>query len=121
MPDRAAGPVEVLAEIGSTNAELIARLARGEPAVEGRWLVADRQTEGRGRQGRAWFDGQGNFMGSTAVHARAGDPSLPSLALVAGLALYEVVAPHLPPPLRPVLKWPNDIMIGGGKLAGILL
>ena len=121
MPDPAAGPLEVLAEIGSTNAELIARLARGEPVPEGRWLVADRQSAGRGRQGRAWFDGLGNFMGSTVVHARAGDPPLASLALVAGLALHEVVAPRVPPPHRPLLKWPNDVMIGSAKLAGILL
>lgn len=121
MPDRAAGPIEVVAAIGSTNAELIARLGRGEAVPEGRWLVADRQGEGRGRQGRAWFDGQGNFMGSTVVRARAGDPPLPSLALLAGLALHEVVCTRVPPPRRPTLKWPNDVMIGSAKLAGILL
>jgi BirA family biotin operon repressor/biotin-[acetyl-CoA-carboxylase] ligase len=87
----------------------------------GDWLVAARQTAGRGRQGRTWFDGAGNFMGSTAVHRRYGDPPPPTLALLAGLALHEAVAGLLPADARPVLKWPNDLMVGGAKLAGILL
>lgn len=113
--------IHTVAETGSTNADLAARLARGEPVPDGDWLIADRQTAGRGRQGRAWFDGHGNFMGSTAVHARFGDPSLPSLALVAGLAVHEAVAGRIPPPARALLKWPNDLMVGHAKLAGILL
>ena len=89
------------------------------------WLVSDRQSAGRGRQGRVWFDGAGNFMGSTAVRLRAGDPAPHTLALVAGLAVHEAVSAYVPPPLRVTLKWPNDAMIGSGegaaKLAGILL
>jgi hypothetical protein len=46
-------------------------LAAGEAVAEGDWLVADRQSAGRGRQGRAWFDGFGNFMGSTVVRPAA--------------------------------------------------
>ena len=88
---------------------------------EGGWLVADRQTAGKGRQGRAWFDGQGNFTGSSVVAVRAGDPAPSTLALVAGLAVYEAVAPHIPAPVCATLKWPNDILIGEAKLAGILL
>lgn len=88
---------------------------------EGHWLVTDRQTAGRGRQGRAWFDGHGNFMGSTVVRDRFGDPPLPTLALVAGLAVHEAIAGRVPPPARAMLKWPNDVMIGRAKLAGILL
>ena len=88
---------------------------------EGHWLVADRQSAGRGRQGRVWFDGAGNFMGSTLVNLREGDPAPHTLALVAGLAVHEAVSAHVPPPLRVNLKWPNDAMIGAAKLAGILL
>ncbi len=110
-----------MAETGSTNADLAARLARGGGLQEDDWLIADRQTAGRGRQGRAWFDGLGNFMGSTIVRERFGDPPLPSLALVAGLAVHAAVSARIPPPARAVLKWPNDVMVGAAKLAGILL
>ena len=92
---------------------------------EGVWLVADRQTGGRGRHGRQWFDGAGNFMGSTVVPLRFGDPAPGTLALVAGLAVHAVVAPLLETVVSASaalrLKWPNDLMIGRAKLAGVLL
>lgn len=113
--------IENVAATGSTNADLVARLASGNIVPEGHWLIADRQLAGRGRQGRTWFDGIGNFMGSTTVKRRAGDPAAASLALLAGLAVHETIAPFIPPPRRAVLKWPNDVMIGAAKLAGILL
>lgn len=109
--------IETIPETGSTSADLAARLRGGASVREGDWLVADRQTAGRGRQRREWFDSAGNFMGSTVVHRRPGDPEQPSLALVAGLALQAVV----PPEAGALLKWPNDVMIGTAKLAGILL
>lgn len=113
--------IRTLAETGSTNADLVAALAAGEALREGDWLVADRQTMGRGRLGRHWFDGAGNFMGSTLVRLGPGDPLAPSLALLAGLAVHEAVSIRLPPPHRALLKWPNDVLIGGAKVAGILL
>jgi BirA family biotin operon repressor/biotin-[acetyl-CoA-carboxylase] ligase len=113
--------IHYLAETGSTNADLAARLRSADVIAEGLWLVADRQSAGRGRQGRTWFDGLGNFMGSTLIHRRFGDPAPGTLALVAGLAVHEVVAPLIAPGARSVLKWPNDVMIGRAKLAGILL
>jgi BirA family biotin operon repressor/biotin-[acetyl-CoA-carboxylase] ligase len=111
--------ISFVPEVRSTNETLGERLAAGEYVHEGDWLVADRQTAGRGRQGRTWFDGSGNFMGSTVVHARFGDPPLPSLSLVAGLALHGALT--LPPPLVATLKWPNDVLVDGAKLAGILI
>lgn len=113
--------IEILPETGSTNADLAGRLRRGDALAEGFWLIADRQTAGRGRQGREWFDGAGNFMGSTLAHVRSGDPPPATLALVAGLAVHGAVADASPgvPGLR--LKWPNDLMAGTAKLAGILL
>jgi len=113
--------IHTVAATGSTNADLIARLRDGEFVPEGDWLVADRQTAGRGRLGRDWFDGAGNFMGSTVVHRRFGDPPAPSLALLAGLAVHAAVAPLLAGKTVPLLKWPNDVMVGQAKLAGILL
>lgn len=89
--------------------------------AEGDWLVADRQTAGRGRQGREWFDGAGNFMGSTVVRLAPGDPPPASFALAVALAVYEAVLPLLPDPAPLQLKWPNDLTFAGAKLAGILL
>ena len=85
------------------------------------WLVADRQSAGRGRQGREWFDGAGNFMGSTVVHRGEMDPPASTLALMTGLAVYESILPLCPDPLALKLKWPNDLMLGDAKLCGILL
>ena len=113
--------IETLGLTGSTNADLAARLRAGEPVREGLWLIADRQNAGRGRIGRVWNDGAGNFMGSTIVAVGAHQPHAGSLALVAGIAVQAAVAPLVPPPHLPLLKWPNDVLIGGAKLAGILL
>ena len=89
-------------------------------AVEGDWLVALKQESGKGRQGRAWQSIDGNFAGSTIVQVRPTDPPAPALTLVAGLALIEAIDAAAPG--APVaLKWPNDVMLGGSKLAGILL
>jgi len=75
---------------------------------------------GRGRQGRAWVSPQGNFYGSTLVELRPADPPAQTLSLVAGLALIEAVDAAVPAqPL--MLKWPNDLLLSGRKLAGILL
>lgn len=113
--------IEVVAETGSTSADLAARLAAGELGAEGRWLVADRQTAGRGRQGRVWSDGAGNFMGSTVVHLQAGDPPAPTLSLVAGVAVSTAVETLVPGVTGLALKWPNDLLLEDAKLAGILL
>jgi BirA family biotin operon repressor/biotin-[acetyl-CoA-carboxylase] ligase len=109
--------IRLLEETGSTNADL---LALGREAREGDWLVARRQTAGRGRAGRQWEDGAGNFMGSTVVALRPGDPPAQTLALVTGLAVAEAVA-ALPGAPAAMLKWPNDVLVDGAKLAGVLL
>ena len=94
-------------------------------AEEGLWLRAERQTSGRGRQGRVWTSPEGNLYASTLVRLRAIDPQAATLALVAAIALEEVVRAYLPslPSLRggPVIKWPNDLLLDGAKLCGILL
>ncbi len=113
--------IETVAEIPSTNGALLARLGVGEVFAEGYWLIADRQSAGRGRAGRAWSDGFGNFMGSTVVNLRGSDPLPQTLALVAGLALHETVCAAAPAMADLYLKWPNDLLVGEAKLAGILL
>jgi BirA family transcriptional regulator, biotin operon repressor / biotin---[acetyl-CoA-carboxylase] ligase len=108
--------IRTVAQTGSTNDD-IAALAR-EGAPEGLWLRADRQAGGKGRQGRAWQSPPGNLYASTLVRLRPGDPPAPTLALVAAVALHDAVRPHAP---AAQIKWPNDLLIGGAKLAGILL
>lgn len=113
--------IEFVSETGSTNSDLLERLRSGARVAEGHWLVADRQSAGRGRQGRAWSDGSGNFMGSTVVHRQPADPPAPTLALLAGLALFETAQPLVPDGQALRLKWPNDLLYGRAKMAGILL
>lgn len=113
--------IEVLEELASTSGTLLERLLAGEAVAEGNWIIANRQTAGRGRQGRNWSDGLGNFMGSTFVVSHAGDPPLGTLALAIGLAVREAVLKYVSPGTTVLLKWPNDLMVGGAKLSGILL
>jgi BirA family biotin operon repressor/biotin-[acetyl-CoA-carboxylase] ligase len=113
--------IDVVDQTGSTNADLAARLRSGEGWAEGAWLVARRQTAGRGRQGREWFDGAGNFMGSTVVVLGEGGPPPASLSFVAALAVRDACAAVVGAAAPLALKWPNDVMIDGGKLSGILL
>ncbi len=86
---------------------------------EGVWLRAERQTGGRGRQGRAWVSPPGNLYASTLVRPRPSDPPAATLALVAAVALEEAVSAYVPG--MALLKWPNDLLIDGAKLSGILL
>ena len=108
--------IRTVAETGSTNDD-VAALAR-EGAPEGVWLRAERQSGGRGRQGRTWLSPPGNLYASTIVRLRPDDPPAPTLALVAAVALHQVVTPHAP---AVQIKWPNDLLVDGAKLAGILL
>lgn len=99
-------------------------IAVGVPLIEADWLIADRQTEGRGRHGRVWADGVGNFMGSTLVRLRDNDPPAQGLALMMAICLVDSLGDMIVDGgarrfFR--IKWPNDILIGGAKVAGILL
>jgi BirA family transcriptional regulator, biotin operon repressor / biotin---[acetyl-CoA-carboxylase] ligase len=106
-----------VAETGSTNADMLALAANGS-VREGDWLVAERQTAGRGRQGRAWVSPPGNLYASGLIRLRNDDPPAPTLALVAGVATVQALAvPEL------MLKWPNDVVHSRSlaKVAGILV
>lgn len=108
--------IRTVTETGSTNDDVVALARAG--AREGTWLRAERQTGGKGRQGREWLSPPGNLHASTLVRLRPGDPPPPTLALTAALALHEVVAIYAP---GVEIKWPNDLVFDGAKLAGILL
>lgn len=99
-----------LAEVGSTNDWL---LALGHTLPDGHWVRADRQTAGRGRRGRAWHDGAGNLMASVLVKSQG---PVQQLSFVAAVALRDAIAPV---PVQ--LKWPNDLLLEGRKVSGILL
>src|SRR3954470_20515297 len=108
--------IRIVERTGSTNADLLA----DQSALEGGWLVALEQAAGKGRQGRAWVGAKGNFSGSTLVELRSGDPPAHTLSLAAALALAEAI--DVAVPAQPLmLKWPNDVMVLGRKVAGILL
>jgi BirA family biotin operon repressor/biotin-[acetyl-CoA-carboxylase] ligase len=94
-------------------------LAR-DGAPEGLWLRAERQTGGRGRQGRDWQSPSGNLYASTLVRLHHGDPPAATLALVAAVALQEVISAYAPVH-QVLIKWPNDLLVEGEKLSGILL
>ncbi|HEX8239580.1 MAG TPA: biotin--[acetyl-CoA-carboxylase] ligase [Allosphingosinicella sp.] len=111
--------IHTVAETGSTNDDL-ASLAR-EGAAEGIWLRAGRQSGGRGRQGREWHSPPGNLYASTLIRLRPGDPPAPTLALVAAVALHEVATAFTVAGVKIEIKWPNDLLVAGAKLSGILL
>lgn len=113
--------IRIVEQTGSTNADLAALIREGLAPGEGEWILARRQTAGRGRQGREWFDGSGNFMGSSLVERHDGDPPPASLSFVAALAVHDAAAGTVGEGADLAVKWPNDVLLSGGKLSGILL
>jgi BirA family transcriptional regulator, biotin operon repressor / biotin---[acetyl-CoA-carboxylase] ligase len=103
----------------STNDEAKRLAAQGTP--EGTTIWADRQTAGRGRQGRAWHSPPGNLYFSILLRPDGAPAAAAQLSFAAALAVAEAVAPLLAPPLMPRCKWPNDVLVEGRKIAGILL
>ncbi|MBA3348995.1 MAG: biotin--[acetyl-CoA-carboxylase] ligase, partial [Actinobacteria bacterium] len=104
--------------IGSTNDEAWAWARDGAP--EGALVVADHQTQGRGRWDRAWVDRAGSsLMFSVVLHPHGAIEAVSLLTTAAGLACAEAV--EAVSGLRTGLKWPNDVTLGGKKLAGLLV
>lgn len=108
----------ILTEVDSTLDEA----ARIAPDLAGpEWILALKQTKGRGRRGRDWKDPKGNFA-ATLVLRPQGDPARAALrSFVAALAVYDAVEAVTGRSEKLSLKWPNDVLLNGGKLAGILL
>ena len=111
--------VEVVAETASTNADLVARATAGED-IDGTVLIAEHQTAGRGRNGRTWAAAPRAQL-TLSVGVGAADVPTPAwgwLPLAAGLAVVDAVKANAG--VAAALKWPNDVLAGDGKLAGIL-
>lgn len=115
--------IETVETTGSTNADLLARLRKGEAVPDGYWLRAETQTGGKGRSGRAWISPPGNLYASTVINLNESDPPAQTLALVIGLAVHEQIVNSLMinDHRDVILKWPNDVLVRGAKVAGILL
>jgi BirA family biotin operon repressor/biotin-[acetyl-CoA-carboxylase] ligase len=114
-------PLVAFAELGSTNAEALARASQG--VLGPLWIVAELQTAGRGRRGRAWVSEPGNLYASLLLTDIAPAAATPEICFVAALALHDAVLDCCAglAPARLTLKWPNDLLLDGGKLAGILV
>lgn len=113
--------VEVIALIDSTNSELMRRATAGAPS--GLCLAAEGQTAGRGRRGRHWHSALGaSITFSLLWRFDKGAAQLGGLSLVVGLAVLRAVQGlDLRDPNEVGLKWPNDIVAGNAKLAGVLI
>ena len=109
----------VLAEVDSTNA-LAGRIAAGGSAGP-EWILAGFQTGGRGRRGRAWVSPRGNFHATLLLYPEAAPGMAALRSFVAAVALREALADLTGLPGQLALKWPNDLLLNGGKVAGILL
>lgn len=110
--------LRVLDEVDSTLSEA-ARIAPGLDGPE--WILAHRQTAARGRRGRVWAAPEGN-LSATLVMRPAGDAGQAALrSFVAALALHDALAVVIGRDAGLALKWPNDVLLNGGKIAGILL
>lgn len=106
-----------LEEIDSTSEELWRRVAAG--AAHGTVLTAQTQTDGRGRQGRLWSSGSGNLLVSWLLRFEVAPTALSALSVVEALAITRTLDGHAPGRIQ--LKWPNDILLDGRKLGGLLL
>ncbi len=115
-------PVELLDEVGSTNDEANRRAAAGEHGPI--WIATRRQTAGKGRAGRAWVEASEGNVAATLLFVPGTPPArLPELSLVSGVATYDAVSDALSgcgaEPIE--LKWPNDVLVKGAKISGILI
>ena len=110
-----------LEAVDSTNAEARRRAKAGEPGPL--WIWSARQSQGRGRGGREWVSLHGNLFASLLIGVNCSIRVASQLALVAGVVTYDTIAKLIAYEGRSelLLKWPNDVLLAGEKLAGMLL
>jgi BirA family biotin operon repressor/biotin-[acetyl-CoA-carboxylase] ligase len=110
-------PLHTYGSVGSTNT--VAQRLADSGAPEGTLVTAEEQTRGRGRLGRTWHSPPGVGVWMSLVLRPAIDPGrAAALSLLAGLAIVAALQPRSRAPL--LIKWPNDVLLEGRKLAGIL-
>ncbi len=108
----------ILEEVDSTNSEA----GRRATALAGpTWILARRQTCGRGRRGRPWSDPAGNFAATLLMRPPGPPEQVALLSFAAALAVFDACVAVIGRAEMFSLKWPNDVLLNGGKLAGILL
>jgi BirA family biotin operon repressor/biotin-[acetyl-CoA-carboxylase] ligase len=111
--------LEVFDTLGSTSDTCIERAKSGEPA--GLAVLAGIQTAGRGSRGRQWQSPPGNLNLSVLLRPHLPMSQANIFPLLAGIAAADAISAFLPAATAPLLKWPNDVLLGGAKLAGILI
>ena len=119
-PSAGREPFRILsfASLDSTNAEARRLAEAGERGPV--WITAEEQTAGRGRRGRAWSTGRGNLAATCLFACERPPAQAAQIAFVAALAVAETFDAFTPASLVSI-KWPNDVLIGGRKAAGILV
>ena len=118
MSGTAAIPRRIFAEIDSTNAEARRLASTGEAGPV--WLLGLRQTAGRGRRGRDWSAPEGNLAATLLLRPDCGPADAARLSFVACLAVADLLD-EAAPGADVALKWPNDVLLNGGKVSGVLL
>ena len=113
-----AAPILLLDQTDSTNADARRRADAGETGPL--WIVARRQTEGRGRRGRQWESQDGNLFSTLLQLTRKSPAEAAQVTFVAALAIADLLDAWAPPSLV-TIKWPNDVMLAGQKTSGVLV
>jgi BirA family biotin operon repressor/biotin-[acetyl-CoA-carboxylase] ligase len=108
----------ILAETDTTIAEAARRAAQGAGPC---WILAGFQTAGRGRRGRPWVSPRGNFHATLLMRPQGGPAQAALRSFIAALALRDALVHLTGTPEAFALKWPNDVLLNGGKVSGILL
>ena len=109
----------VLETVGSTNDEARQRAENGAP--DGTLIQARTQTDGRGRRGRNWVSPVGNLYMSLILRPDCSAATGLKLSFVSAIAMCDTIGSVLPPMVTVTAKWPNDVLVNGRKVAGILL
>jgi BirA family biotin operon repressor/biotin-[acetyl-CoA-carboxylase] ligase len=109
---------QVLDSVDSTNAEAMRQAGQLSGPC---WILAHHQASGRGRRGRVWHMPRGNFAATLALRPNGTPAQVALRSFVASVALYDALVAVTGRASGFSLKWPNDVLLNGGKVAGILL